>query len=159
MSADATGVDEVRAYVEALGGVLTLAPTAGDGTPEVAWGDLFFYEAPDGLLPPGQPFATVVTKDYPGEPSSGLDRPGAFRVNVGVSREDREALVADGTLDEEADPATPDVLQPHPSYAAQGWVCVVDPGPRTGTVLRALLASAHARARTRRERRGPVDQD
>jgi hypothetical protein len=151
-------VDEVRAYVENLGGVLVLAPVPGDGTPEVAWGDLFFYEAPDGVLPPGQPFATVVTKDYPGEPSSGLDRPGAFRVNVETSREEREALVADGTLHEEVDPATPDVVQPHPTYAAQGWVCVVDPGPRTGGVLRALLVSAHGRARARRERRARVDE-
>ena len=150
-------VDEIRAYVESLGGVLTLAPAPGDGTPEIAWGDLFFYEAPDGVLPPGQPFATVVTKDYPGEPSSGLDRPGAFRVNVGASREEREALLSDGSLDKGADLTTPDVVLPHPTYAAQGWVCVVDPGPRTETVLRALLASAHARARARRERRDQVD--
>ena len=151
-------VDDVRAYVESLGGVLTLAPGPGDGPPEIAWGDLFFYEAPDGVLPPGQPFATVVTKDYPGEPSSGLDRPGAFRVNVGASREEREALVAEGSLDERVDLTTPDVLQPHPTYAAQGWVCVVDPGPRTEAVVRALLASAHARARARRERRDQVVQ-
>ena len=50
-----TTVEDVRAYVEGLGGVLTLAPGPGDGTPELAWGDLFFYEAPDGVVPPGQP--------------------------------------------------------------------------------------------------------
>lgn len=56
-------IDEISAYVESLGGVLTMRPAPGDGTPEVAWGDLFFYYAPDGVVPNGQPFATVVTKD------------------------------------------------------------------------------------------------
>ncbi len=65
-------LEEIRADVESLDGVLTLHPAPGDGTPEVAWGDLFFYYAPDGVVPSAQPFATVVTKDYPGEPSSGL---------------------------------------------------------------------------------------
>jgi len=143
--------DDVRAYVEGLGDVLTLAPGPGDGTPELAWGDLFFYEAPDGLVPPGQPFATVVTKDYPGEPSSGLDRPGAFRVNVGADAEDftRWAAAASAGLP----PTTRDVVMPHPTYAAQGWLCVVDPAEESGDALQALLASAHARARARRERR------
>ena len=143
--------DDVRSYVEGLGDVLTLAPGPGDGTPEVAWGDLFFYEAPDGVVPPGQPFATVVTKDYPGEPASGLDRPGAFRVNVGASAEE----VAHWSGGEAAGlpPTTTDVVMPHPTYAAQGWLCVVDPGAGSWEALRALLASAHDRARVRRERR------
>jgi hypothetical protein len=144
-------VAEVRGFVEGLGGVLTLAPGPDDGTPEIAWGDLFFYEAPDGVLPPGQPFATVVTKDYPGEPSSGLDRAGAFRVNVGASG-DEYADWAEGTAS--LDPTSTDVVMPHPAYAAQGWLCVVDPGPRTRAAVRTLLTSAHARARARRERRG-----
>jgi hypothetical protein len=147
-------IDEVRAQVEALGGVLTLAPRRGDGTPEIAWGDLFFYYAPDGVLPPGQPFATVVTKDYPDEPSSGLDRPGAFRVNVGASAD--EVATWTGTVD--VGPTTADVVLPHPTYAAQGWLCVVDPGRRTAVHLRALLTSAHARARARFERRGQAVQ-
>lgn len=65
-------VEEVAVWVESLGEVMTLRPKPGDGSPEVAWGDLFFYYAPDGALPPGQPFATIVTKDYPDEPAAGL---------------------------------------------------------------------------------------
>lgn len=142
--------DDVRAYVEGLGGVLTLAPGPGDGTPELAWGDLFFYEAPDGVVPPGQPFATVVTKDYPGEPASGLDRPGSFRVNVGASAEELARWAGPpGGLP----PTATDVVMPHPTYAAQGWLCVVDPAGGSWDALRALLSSAHARARSRRERR------
>ncbi|SER08381.1 DUF6194 family protein [Microlunatus flavus] len=145
-----SSVEEVRAFVEGLGGVLTLAPGPGDGTPELAWGDLFFYEAPDGVLPPGQPFATVVTKDYPGEPASGLDGEGAFRVNVGAAAEE---LARWSAAAEDVPPTARDVVMPHPTYAAQGWLCVVEPGPASTAALRALLVSAHARARSRRERR------
>ena len=44
-------MDEVIAFVEGLGGVLTLRPQPGDGSPEVSWGDAFLYHAPDGIVP------------------------------------------------------------------------------------------------------------
>lgn len=141
-------VKEIRDYVESLGGVLTLAPGPGDGTPEIAWGDLFFYYAPDGVLPNGQPFATVVTKDYPDDTSSQLDRPGRFRVNIAAGRAEFERFAAAGV-----DPATVDALFPHPVYAAQNWVSVINPAEGAGTAVRELLATAHALARARAERR------
>jgi hypothetical protein len=136
-------IDDVVTLVEGLGGVLTLRPGPGDGSPEIAWGDVFLYVAPDGVLPRTQPFATVVTKRYPDEPPSGLDRPGAFRLNVAASAADvsRWAGGAGGE---------PDTLTAHPVYP--GWLAVVDPGPRTADVVRALLRAAHARARARWER-------
>ena len=79
-------MDEVIEHVESLGGVLTLRPQPGDGFPEIAWGDAFLYYAPDGVVPRTQPFATVVTKDHPGDEASRLDRPGVFRVNVAAGR-------------------------------------------------------------------------
>lgn len=150
--------DEIDAFVQALGGVLVLRPQEGDGTPEVAWGDLFFYEAPDGVLPPGQPFATVVTKDYPGEPSSDLDRPGAFRVNVHVGRAALDDLVdrpgGQGVdVAGAGDPTARDVVLRHPVYGDLGWAAVVEPGERTRARVEAMLRQAHADARTRRLRR------
>ena len=38
-------IDEISDVVQSLGDVLTLSPGSGDGTPELAWGDLFFYYA------------------------------------------------------------------------------------------------------------------
>ena len=35
-------IEEIVEAVEALGGVLTLRPQPGDGSPEISWGDLFF---------------------------------------------------------------------------------------------------------------------
>jgi hypothetical protein len=146
-------VDEITAWVEGLGGVLTLRPGPGDGSPEIAWGDRFFYWAPDGVLPSGQPFATVVTKDYPGEPSTRLDRPGAFRVNVAAgSAEFRRWTGVDARDAVPGDPPD-DAVVAHPVYGSLGWLCVVNPGERSTAALRDLLATAHALARTRRERR------
>ncbi len=146
----------ITAHVEGLGGVLTLAPREGDGTPELAWGDLFFYYAPDGVLPPGQPFATVVTKDYPDDTGSRLDRPGAFRVNIAAGRTACRARVGHdpGEEDPDVDPAAEDTVLPHPVYGPLGWLAVVNPGPATEETVRALLRTAHGLARARRGRRG-----
>lgn len=137
-------IEDITEYVESLGEVLTLRPGPGDEAPEIAWGDLFFYYAPGGVMPNGQPFATVVTKDYPGEPSSALDGAEAFRVNVDAGR--RGQVAPD-------DPTVRDRVLPHPVYAAAGWICVVVPGPGSDEELRALLRDAHARAARRWLRR------
>ncbi|MFZ1410797.1 MAG: DUF6194 family protein [Micropruina sp.] len=138
-------IDDITSFVTSLGGVLVVAPRPGDGSPEVAWGDLFFYYAPDGVVPPGQPFATLVTKDYPGEPSSGLGN-GVFRVNIDGGRRD---------LGDVGDPRVRDRVLPHPVYAQLGWVCVVQPGDSVTDELNGLLRDAHAAARRRWDRRHP----
>lgn len=129
-------MQDIISYVRALGGVLVLEPREGDGSPEIAWGDVFFYYAPDGVVPRTQPFATVVTKDYPGEPSSGLDRsPGSFRVNVDASTEEFVRWTGRSPKDpvpEGTDVTVRDTVLPHPVYARQGWLCVVDPGQGPG---------------------------
>ncbi len=150
-------IDEITAFIESLGAVLTLRPAPGDGTPEIAWGDRFFYYAPDGVVPPGQPFATVVTKDYPGEPSSGLDRPDAFRLNVHAGREVFRGRTGHDPRDAPppADPAARDTVIVHPVYGRLGRLAVVDPGPGTAADVRDLLTGAHAAARARHGRRHP----
>ncbi len=69
-------IDDIIDQVAALDGVLVLRPQPGDGSPQISWGDVFFYFAPTGEVPRTQPFATIVTKDYPDEPVSGLSGPG-----------------------------------------------------------------------------------
>ena len=141
--------------VAAWDGVLTLRPGPGDGSPEVSWGDVFFYVAPDGKVPSGQPFATIVTKDYPGEPSAGLDRPGAFRVNIDAGRSHGPGAPE---ADPAVDPSAPDELMPHPVYGRLGWVAVVDPGERTREAVLALLRAAHQAAWVRWRWRHDRDQ-
>jgi len=146
-----TSMDQIIAAVRRLEGALVLEPRAGDGTPEIAWGDAFFYYAPDGQVPTTvQPYGTVVTKNYPDDTSCDLDRPGRWRVNGQVGRERARGLVGGEVAwgDVEAD-----VLLPHPVYGELGWVCVVNPADRTTPQVLDLLREAHDDARRRYERR------
>lgn len=136
-------IEQISTYVESMDHVLNLRPGPGDGTPEVAWGDLFFYYAPDGVVPSGQPFATIVTKDYPGEPSSDLGD-GVFRVNFDAGRRGQAEC---------EDPTKRDQVLPHPVYGRQGWVCIVQPGPDTADEMRTLLRDAHSAAKRRWSKR------
>ena len=136
-------IDEISDFVQSLGEVLTLSPVPGDGTPEAAWGDRFFYYAPDGVVPNGQPFATLVTKDYSGEPAAGLGD-GIFRVNIDAGRRDQAPA---------EDPSLRDVVMPHPVYGHLGWVCIVQPGEGTTAALYELLRAAHDAAKRRWTRR------
>lgn len=153
-------IDEIITFTEALGGVLTLRPGPGDGSPEIAWGDTFFYYAPDGKVPAtGQPFATIVTKDYPGDGRSGLKRRGAFRLNIGAGREAFARWTGHDprdTTDGGSDPGTADTLVAHPVYASAAWLAVLNPGTRTREAVEELLRTAHDRARSRYQRRAEL---
>ncbi|MER5550895.1 DUF6194 family protein [Streptomyces sp. NPDC002793] len=149
-------IDDIIAFVEDLDGTLAVRPGPDDGSPEISWGDTFFYYAPDGVMPTTtQPFATIVTKDGPGDEQSRLDRPDAFRVNVAAGKEafrdwtghvPREAVP-------DADPGVTDTVIAHPVYGSVGWLAVVNPGRRTDEAVRRLLREAHHRARARDRRR------
>ncbi|MBU3060485.1 hypothetical protein KO481_02980 [Nocardia sp. NEAU-G5] len=149
-------MDNIIEFVAGLGDVLVMRPQPGDGSPEIAWGDIFFYYTADGATPSSaQPFATIVTKNYPDDTASRLDRPGAFRVNIAAGttefarrtgRTPREAAHAD------IDHARDDTVLPHPTYASAGWLAVVNPGVETEAATRDLLRIAHDRARHRAAR-------
>lgn len=158
-------MDEIIGFTADLDGVLAVRPGPGDGSPEISWGDAYFFYAPDGAVPTAtQPFATIVTKDGPGDEASRLDRPDTFRLNVAAGRESfiartghapREPAPADGPGT--PDPSVADAVIAHPVYGSLGWLAVVNPGPRTEPAVRELLRRAHHLARTRHERRtGPT---
>lgn len=150
---DTHSMDRIVAAVRRLDGSLVLQPESGDGSPELAWGDAFFYFAPDGRVPQNtQPYATIVTKDYPEDTLSRLGG-GRWRVNIHVGRDRLSALVGEGPHD----PAAVDVLLPHPVYGPYGWVAVVLPGERTLPAVLDLVREAHEDARRRAERRGARD--
>lgn len=98
-------------------------------------------------------FATIVWTDEHdmGTPSN-LARSGVYRVNVGVDRPTFERLV--GGL-EDPDYAAFDRLVPHPVYAKQRWISVVNPSHETvREMLMPLIAAGHARLAASRARRG-----
>ena len=78
-----------RYIADTFAGVDVVVASCETGAPEVAWGDTFFSYDPDRDLEPKHrlPFATIVTKDYGDfDRASNLNRPGVFRLNIGVSK-------------------------------------------------------------------------
>jgi hypothetical protein len=158
---------EVLRLIGALPGAVVVTAGPDNGAPEVAWGDSFAFYDPDdaGERARRFPFATVVTKDYPGfDTESRLDRPGVFRLNLPAGRERFTQLFGfppaerdDHRTEFEFD--VPDRLVPHPVYGRQSWVSVVAPGPVTEPEIRELITDAHERARRRYARRGRDGQD
>ncbi|GAB11387.1 hypothetical protein GOARA_068_00460 [Gordonia araii NBRC 100433] len=150
-------MNEILATIRDFPGVLELAPMPGSDHPELSWGDHFFYWAPDGAVPRNrQPYATIVTKDYPGDDASRLDDPGRWRLNVHVGSKRFAELVGHTPRESDAesvDFAATDTFFPHPVYGAAGWVAVVNPGPRTTARALAVLREAHDADRCRTERR------
>lgn len=140
--------EDIVAFVDAdLLGTIVVVASEENGDPEVAWGDTFFFYDPDGVTVPERrlPYATIVTGDYPGfDEASDLDRPGVFRVNVWVGKSTSEAHSAD-----DIDYTVLDQVIPHPVYAKQSWLSVLNPGPNTDNTVRDLLREAHAGAKNR----------
>lgn len=122
--------------------------------------DSFFFYGPMGESNKF-PFATLVTKDdY--EKVSKLNRPGVFRLNVGISKASYLSLFgappprpnADGIIDSGYDYSALDQIMPHPVYANMFWVGVLNPGPATFEKIKPLLAEAYdttVRNQTKRE--------
>ena len=96
-------------------------------------------------------FATIVTTDEHDEGApSDLARPGAFRLNVGVGRATFERLVGSLTA---PDYAAYDTILPHPVYAKQRWVSILNPSAATfRDLVLPLVAEAHDRLAATRAR-------
>jgi hypothetical protein len=153
-------MDRILETVRSFDGVLELAPGQGSEFPEISWGDHFFYYAPDGQIPQNvQPYATIVTKDYPGDQQSELDPAGRWRVNIHVGHARFTELTGESPRDFAArdfpsrDFSETDVIMPHPVYGSLGWIAVVNPGDRTTATVVDLLRSAHEDERRRVLRR------
>ncbi|MFL5777671.1 MAG: DUF6194 family protein [Chloroflexota bacterium] len=95
-------------------------------------------------------FATLVTTDEFDE-ASDLSREGTFRLNMGVRPATFKSLVGE---DRERDFTAFDRILPHPVYAQQRWICIVNPSAATfETVVKPLLAEAHEIVSTREARK------
>jgi hypothetical protein len=95
-------------------------------------------------------FATIVTDDDHDQ-ASDLARPGVFRLNIGLGRETFERLVGaqvGGRLASGAavDYTALDTLLPHPVYAAQRFVAILNPSAETfERLVKPLLEEAYER--------------
>ncbi|WP_295982795.1 DUF6194 family protein [uncultured Variovorax sp.] len=115
---------------------------------QIADDNTFFFHDGDDKFP----FATIVTKDDEFDNASKLDRPGMFRLNLGVGKETFRALF--GEQPAAPDYSTLDTLMPHPLYAKMYWVSVINPSAKTFERVKPLIAEALSLARSRKTRQG-----
>ena len=104
------------------------------------FGYTFFFYKDDHLLP----FATIASTDNEYESISKLSRPGVFRLNIGVSPETFRSLFGSQPVDlGRYDFTVLDTIMPHPDYAAQFFVCVLNPSETTFKTVETMLAEAY----------------
>ena len=135
-----------------------LIPTLRAALPEARIvtneGDVFFMHPGD----PNLPAATIVTRDNDWDNASDLNRPGVLGLNIGVDRDAFGDLFGDlpkwrDPKDAGIDFTRLDTVVPHPMYARQHWLSVLNPSPETLQRLRPQLELAFRIAADRVARR------
>jgi hypothetical protein len=122
--------------------------------PKATWGETSLFYNPDGVLPNGVYFCTIKEHDGANDRASQLDRPGVFRLAVGLPPGRYEQMFGPrparppkgGVVLTADDFTATDVLMPHPVYAWMGWVQVLSPSAATFAEMQQLLADAYALA-------------
>lgn len=111
------------------------------------FGYAFFFVGADHRLP----FVTIANSDNEYDQFSNLNRDGVFRLNIGISKATFEALLA-GSLTEHIDYTALDVFLPHPEYAKQHFVCILNPTGERIERTKELIVEAHSIAAARLRR-------
>ena len=113
-------------------------------------GYTFFFYRDDHM----HAFATIASTGNEYEKISNLDRPGVYRLNIGLRRETFQALFGKGKIDlSPYDFTALDTIMPHPEYSSQHFICVLSPGEATFERIRTLLAEAYDVALKRYDKR------
>jgi len=128
-----------------------ITSTFADIHPVAAWGEMSFFYNPGRKLPRGIYFATLKDKDGDNDRASELQRPGVFRLNIGVSKPTYRSLfgpqparpAAGGVVDTANDFTALDQLLPHPVYGWMSWVSVLNPSASTFNTIKPMLAEAY----------------
>jgi hypothetical protein len=99
-------------------------------------------------------FATIASTGNEYEQISNLDRPGVYRLNIGVSRETFKSLFGINKMDVRAyDFTVLDTIIPHPDYSSQHFLCVLSPSEATFEKVRPMLTEAYEVAMNRYNKR------
>jgi hypothetical protein len=94
-------------------------------------------------------FATIATGDD-FDDASDLGREGVFRLNIGVTGRTFDRYVDPSV---EPDHAALDRILPHPLYAAQHWLSILNPSSASfETIVKPLLEEAHGIVSSREAR-------
>lgn len=113
-------------------------------------GYTFFFYRDDHM----HAFATIASNGNEYEQISKLDRPGVYRLNIGVGRETFRSLFGTKKINPgDYDFTILDTLLPHPDYSSQFFLCVLSPSEATFERVRPMLAEAYDIAMNRYNRR------
>lgn len=116
-----------------------------------AYGYQFFFYADDHRLP----FLTIANSDNDYDKVSNLNREGVFRVNLGVRKETFAKLFPENPAGDATglDFTLLNTFLPHPDYAKQHFICILNPSGANLEVFRTLVQEAHDVAKQRYERK------
>lgn len=112
-------------------------------------GYIFFFVGNNHMVP----FATIGYADNEGDQVSNLSREGVFRVNIGVSKESFQSLSPNFNPEAQIDYTALDVFMPHPHYAKQFYICILNPSEQHDEQVKHFLLEAHSLATLREKKR------
>jgi hypothetical protein len=112
------------------------------------FGYKFYFVGDDHMLP----FTTIANTDNDYDSVSNLNREGIFRINIGVSRATFDSLIPKSTS-EPIDYTTLNKILPHPDYAKQNFLCILNPTGDNIEKTKQLIQEAHTIATTRYQRK------
>ena len=115
---------------------------------EENFGYSFFFVGDDHRLS----FVTIANSDNEFDNVSNLNREGVFRVNIGVSKETFTNMIAKSSS-EHVDYSVLNVFLPHPDYAQQNFVCILNPSGENVETTKKLIVEAHSIAAIRLQRK------
>lgn len=128
---------EVEAFVAALDNVQR----------EDSYGYAMYFISDDHMIP----FVSIADADNEYDSVSNLSREGVFRVNIGVGRKTFDALFGDREV-EGIDFTAINVFLPHPHYAKQNFICILNPAGENAERTKQYICEAHDLAAGRAER-------
>ena len=116
-----------------------------------SWGEKGIFYNPDHRLKRGVYILTVKEKDGDNDKGSNLNRPGIYRVNLGIRTNSFIRLFgavpkrpkAGGIVEMKYNFTAIDTLLPHPIYGWMGWICVLNPSEETFEGLKPYIQEAY----------------
>lgn len=122
-----------------------------------AYGYLFYFYSDDHRMP----FLTIANSDNDYDKVSNLNRDGVFRVNLGIRRETFSDLFPESGAGGERtyDFTVLNTFLPHPEYAKQHFICILNPAGSNEATFRNLIREAHEVAKQRYERKNRSEEN
>jgi len=134
--------------------VSTITSRLPDVVPKSSWGETSLFYNPGRKLPNGVYFCTIKDHDGENDKASQLNRPGVFRVAIGLATTTYISLFGPkpkrpekgGIVNLPLDFSETGRFMPHPVYAWMGWAQVLSPDKDLFERLFPYIKEAHAMA-------------